>query len=160
MQFVPDTFNELTQVVVENDEAFFLDYSIYLMDELLKTVDQNACLKVDGQGDMQLPPFSIDTCIDLPNDILVTRDKMFKCNEAARDGKISQLDQACQAARTHLEGLIATTTALPPEGQGNDPANDPGNRTAEVRIRVLVAHQMFTTMTIPSFQDRALNPDL
>jgi hypothetical protein len=153
LQFIKDSFDEVSETVTFDDEAFFLAYVETLVKNLGLAIDQLACQKVDGQGPSEQPPLLTDTCADLSGKAAVLLDKVEKCDDAARTGKVSLLDQTCQAARTHLANLLFDLDALPELGEGDDPAN----RVEELYIRGLVIDHVFETMTIPSFQDGPLN---
>jgi hypothetical protein len=112
-----------------------------LYDDLLEAQTKLACSNVDEIGDTgalpTAPPLATGVCSNLQSNWTGTKDKLFKCIDAAIDPKVSQLDQNCQAFNTQFPGYESYVAGLNPTG------DDPANRVGELAARLEVIRHVF-----------------
>lgn len=100
------------------------------------------CANVDAVGNLPFnpaaaPPLSGSACTTLEANWDGTRDKLFKCIDAATDPKVSQLDQNCGAFDAQFPAYRNYALGLTPTGA------DPANRVGEISSRLDVIGHVF-----------------
>jgi hypothetical protein len=112
-----------------------------LYNDLNDVQNKLVCMSADASGNSTTPvataPVSTAVCESLQADWGGTKDKLFKCIDAAVDPKQSQLDQNCQAFDTQFPRYYDYVKALMPTG------DDPANRVGELLSRLDVINHVF-----------------
>jgi hypothetical protein len=113
--------------------------SLYM--DLFEAQTKLACSNVDAVGDSGVlptaPPLGTSACQTLESSWTGTKDKLFKCIDAAVDPKTSQFDQNCGAFDAQFPGYRSYVAGLNPTGA------DPANRVGELAARLDVINHVF-----------------
>jgi hypothetical protein len=109
--------------------------------DLLAAQQKLVCQSADAVGNTTTPasqpPLSGSACSTLQSNWDGTKDKLFKCIDAAVDPKVSQLDQNCGAFDAQFPGYRTYAAGLVPTGP------DPANRVGEITSRLDVIDHLF-----------------
>jgi hypothetical protein len=140
----PDTYGpKITGVtdVTHGNDAVFARLVQNLYDDLEFVRRELACKTVDATSGQ--PPISASVCNSLASKWATGKIKLDTCIAAAFKPKQSTGDTNCQAFATQLanfRALIPATT----------PVRDIANRVGELKMRVDVLSNLFTTRMLPS----------
>jgi hypothetical protein len=140
----PDTYGpKITGVtdVTHGNDAVFARLTQNLYDDLEFVRKELACKTVDATSGQ--PPISASVCNSLASKWATGKTKLDTCVAAAFKPKQSTGDTNCQAFATQLanyRALIPATT----------PVRDIANRVGELKMRVDVISNLFTTRLLPS----------
>lgn len=113
-----------------------------LYTDLADAQSRLACANVDAVGNLPFdpdaaPPLSSSVCTTLASNWAGTKDKLFKCIDAAVDPKVSQLDQNCGAFNAQFPSYQGYARGLSPTG------SDPANRVGEISSRLDVIWHVY-----------------
>lgn len=115
--------------------------SLYM--DLQSMQQKLVCQSADAVGNDTAPaalsplPALGTACTTLQTNWNGTKDKLFKCIDAAVDPKVSQLDQNCGAFDAQFPTYRSYAAGLMPEGP------DPANRVGEITSRLDVINYLF-----------------
>jgi len=123
------------------DDAVLAKLLLTLFDELGATLNDLACVDVDGAG---APPLSAASCSTLNADWLNAKDKLDKCWDAMQQPKESSGNQNCQAFVSQLNNFENTLDGTMLFGI------DPANRKGELKARTLVIRHLYDERVVPS----------
>ena len=147
------TFGSAVKSVTPGNDAVFARLVQNLYDDLEFVRKELACKTVDATSGQ--PPISASVCNSLASKWATGKIKLDTCVVAAFKPKQSTGDTNCQAFATQLanfRALIPATT----------PVRDIANRVGELKMRVDVISNLFTTRMLPSLTAagfcRELNP--
>ena len=131
------------------DDAVFAKLLLSLYDDLGDSLNQLACVDVDGGGSAPLSP---SDCATLNATWVNGKDKLDKCWDATQQPKQSSGSQNCQSFETQLAGFSSTLAGFAPFGP------DPANRKGELEARVTVLFHLYFERFVPSIGDGFIEP--